>query len=125
MLIVNFAHPLTSRQLEQLAATIGGPVGEVRDVRCQADPALPFDEQAGGLIRSVGWSGNQWQTQRFIVNLPGLAPLAAALLAAIHGVAGYFPAIIRLKSAGGTPPEFILAEIVDLGMIREKSRMLR
>jgi hypothetical protein len=61
-----------------------------------------------------------------LVNLPALAPAAAALLAELHGRMGYFPAIVRIRPvAGSTPPAYEVAEIINLQAVRDAARERR
>src|SRR5438034_5973581 len=48
----------------------------------------PFAEQTRELIDSVGLSAEEWQTTPLLLNLPSLAPIAAAVLAEAHGRCG-------------------------------------
>lgn len=56
------------------------------------------------------------------VLLPGMTPLAAAVLALLHGVAGHFPAI-RFAVKGETG--FRLSEPMDLQALRTSAREIR
>ena len=68
----------------------------------------------------------QWQTEPFIVHLPALNYSAAAVLAQVHGRAGYFPPILRLRPVTGEiPPRFEVAEILNLQAMRERAREKR
>jgi hypothetical protein len=126
MLILNFSHPLTEQQLERVAALVGTPVDGVKDVGCQFDHGRPFAEQTRELIDRVGLSPEGWQTTPLLLNLPSLAAIAAALLAEVHGRAGYFPPVLRLRPvAGSVTPRFEVAEVIDLNRVREEARKLR
>lgn len=57
--------------------------------------------------------------REFQVILPGMTPLAAAVLAQLHGVAGHFPAI-RFAVKGETG--FRLSEPMDLQALRTSAR---
>lgn len=51
---------------------------------------------------------------------------APALLAELHGRMGYLPSILRLRPVGGSnPPQFEVAELLNLNEIREQARRLR
>jgi len=57
------------------------------------------------------------------VNLPSLTPIAGLLLAELHGRAGYFPAVVRLRPASGsTPPQYEVAELLNLQAVRDGAR---
>ena len=101
-------------------------MGDVKEVDTQFDQAKPFDEQAAELVESVGLSSEQWQTERILVNLPSLNTIAALLLAEMHGRMGYFPSVLRLRPvAGSAPPQFEVAEILNLQAVREQARSQR
>ena len=127
MLLLNFAHPLTPAQLEQIALAAGAnDPFDVRDIRAQFDPQQPFAPQAVALANAAGLTPAQWQTEPLLVNLPALNHIAACLLAELHGRMGYFPSIIRLRPiAGSTPPQFEFAEIINLQSMRDDSRTRR
>jgi hypothetical protein len=127
MIIVNFGHPLGDAQLAALRELLPNEqVNGIKEVRCQVDQEQSFADQAAALVEQVGFTPTDWQHTPFVVVPPGLAPLACALLACIHGRCGYFPVVVRLKPrAGSAPPVFVPAEVLDLAKLREQSRALR
>ena len=126
MLILNFSHPLTEQQLESVRALVSGPIAGVKAVACQFDHERPFAEQTRALLDGVGLSAEQWQSTPLLLNLPSLAPIAAAVLAEVHGRCGYFPPVLRLRPvAGSVPPRFEVAEVIDLNKVREEARQKR
>jgi hypothetical protein len=126
MLILNFAHPITPVQQACIAELTGQLVERVIDVPTQFDPAQPFVEQAHKLIDSAGLTSQEWQTVPLLINLPSLNVIAALVLAELHGRCGYFPAVLRLRPiAGSTPPQFEVAELLNLQSIREQARLTR
>ncbi len=126
MIILNFSHPLTHEQLNQIESLTGSAVSEVRGEMAKLDNALPFEEQIQSLVERVGLSSEEWQTTPLLVNLPGYAPAVAVLLAQLHGIMGYFPAIIRARPVvGAIPPRFEVAEVLNLQAIRQVTRSLR
>jgi hypothetical protein len=127
MLLLNFAHPLTPAHREQLAQALNTaePL-TIRDVPAQFDPQQPFAEQARALVDSAGLTPQQWQTESILVNLPSLNHIAACVLAELHGRMGYFPTILRMRPvAGSTPPQFEVAEIINLQAVRDQARTTR
>lgn len=125
MRILNFGHPFAPGVLDQIQERAGESC-DVIQVRTQADQEKGFAEQARRLVDSVGLRPDEWQTERFLVCPPGLAPLAVCVLADVHGRCGYFPACLRLKPvAGASPPQFVFAEILDLHLLRNTTRELR
>lgn len=124
MTVINFSHPITGEQLAQLEALFDSSI-VVKDVPVQVDLTKSIAEQAETIIEQVGWSANDWQTEKFIVNLPGLSTAAAALLAAIHGRCGYFPPVIVMRREEGAVPRFVISEVVNLQALRDSSRERR
>ena len=126
MVIVNFSHPLTSAQLVAIERLSGKTLERVIEVKTLYDHALPFAEQARASIEAAGLSSEEWQTLPLLINLPSLNVIAALLLAEMHGRAGYFPAVFRLRPViGVTPPQFEVAEILNLQAVRETARQRR
>lgn len=129
MIVLNFSHPLTAAHLDQLATLLDQPMpalDEVRDVPAQFDNTQPFAGQVAALVDSAGLSPRQWQTEPILINPPGLAPAAAALIAELHGRMGHFPTIMRMRPiAGVTPPQYEVAEVLDLQDVREVARVKR
>lgn len=126
MHILNFAHPLTSRQVDQISALVGSMPEEVRDVRVQFDLEQSFSQQVIRLLDDLGISTQQWQTGGWLIVLPSLNYGAAVLLAELHGRMGHFPAILRLRPvAGALVTEYDVAEIINLEAIRADARTRR
>lgn len=129
MILLNFAHPLTPAQLAALRAQLGLPADhafDLRSIATQFDPSQPFAEQSSALLSAANLSPEAWQTEAIVVNLPSLNFIAALILAELHGRMGYFPAVLRLRPIGGlTPPQFELAEVLNLQAIRDQARVAR
>jgi hypothetical protein len=126
MHLLNFAHPLTDAHLARVAELAGRPIDRVIAVPTQFDHARPFVEQTRDLLTAVGLTAHEWQTTPLLVNLPALTPIAGLLLAEVHGRTGYFPTIIRLRPvAGVTPPQFEVAELLNLQAVRDAARVRR
>ena len=126
MLLLNFGHPLTDAQLARIRELAGRDIERVVGVPTQFDHAQAFDEQIRELLATVPLSPEQWQTTPLLVNPPSLAPITAVLLAEIHGRSGYFPTIIRLRPmAGSVPPQFEVAELLNLQAVRDAARTRR
>ena len=90
------------------------------------DNERPFDEQVRDLLTTVQLTPEQWQTTPLIINPPSLAPITAVLLAEIHGRSGFFPTIIRLRPVASTmPPQFEVAELLNLQGVRDAARTRR
>jgi hypothetical protein len=126
MIILNFAHPLTSRQLDQVAALVGNVPERVEDVRSQFDLEQPFNQQIIRLLDNLDISTQQWQAGGWLIVLPSLNYAAAVLLAELHGRMGHFPTILRLRPvAGALVTEYDVAEIINLEAVRAEARTRR
>lgn len=124
--LINFSHPLTADHLEVIARLADGPVERVVDVVTRFDPARSFAEQAKETLAATSLTAIEWQTTPLLVNPPSFSPIAALVLAELHGRMGYFPAILRLRSvADTTPPRFEVAEIINLQAVRDRARQDR
>ena len=126
MIIVNFSHPLTSEHLAQVEALTSQVVERVIDRPAQFDAADPFVPQVVALVDSVALNPAEWQTLPLIVNPPSLNLIAVSLLAELHGRMGYFPPVLRLRTAAGiVPPRFEVAEVISLQDLRQQARKRR
>lgn len=125
MLVLNFSHPLTPDHLARIAEWTGQEP-RVIEVPTQFDHEQPFAEQVRELVDGVGLSPEQWQTTPLLINPPSLSLIAATLLAELHGRMGYFPAVLRLRPVpGSNPPQFEVAEIINLQAVRDTARKRR
>jgi hypothetical protein len=125
VILLNYAHPLTAEQHEQVAALLG-VVPEVRDILTQVDREVPLAQVAVGLADAAGLSPNDWQTTPLAINPPSLAPVALALLAELHGRCGYFIPILNIRPAANTLPlRYEVAEVVALQALRDVARVRR
>ena len=123
MLLLNFSHPLTRAHLESITSALGAEIAQILDLKTHFDPALPFPDQARALIDGIALSAHDWQTTPLLINPPSLSVITCVVLAELHGRMGYFPPIIRLRPvANTTPPQFEVAEIVNLQGIRDAAR---
>lgn len=126
MIIINFGHPLTAVRLQQIESSTGKQIERVIDSKNHFDESVGYYEQLLVLFDNVGLSSEEWQTLPLIVNLPPHNVIAALTLAEIHGRAGYFPTVLRLREmAGSTPREFEFAEILNLQSVRDAARQKR
>jgi len=126
MIIINFSHPLTPEHLTQIENITGQKVERVIAVKTQFDNNCPFAEQVEELVSSVGLSPQEWQTSPIVIHPPALNFIAVTLLAYLHGLMGYFPAVIRLRPVeGGVPPRYEVAEVINLQEVRDKARKVR
>ena len=126
MLLLNFGHPLTDSQLARIRELVGRDVERIIAVPTHLDHERPFDEQVRELLTTVPLTSEQWQTTPLIINPPSLAPITAVLLAEIHGRSGFFPTILRLRPVASTmPPQFEVAELLNLQGVRDAARTRR
>jgi len=126
MTLLNFGHPLTPDQLAAIEGECGQAVDRVIRAAPRFDHDQPFAPQARALVDATALAPDEWQTRPLLVNLPTHSVIAALVLAEIHGRAGYFPAIVRLRPvAGSTPPRFEFAEILNLQATRDQARAQR
>lgn len=124
-LIVNLGRPLTNEQQEQISRLLDVQISEIVEPDevppCFDDEAL-YELQVTRLVGSLGLTSEEWQTLRIVVNLPGFAPAAAALVADLHGRMGHFPHLIRLRPSPDDRTVFEVAEIMELQRIRDTAR---
>ena len=126
MLILNYAHPLTKAQREQLQPHLDQSIDEVREIPTQLDLDAPFAPQATALADAAGLTPEAWQTEPLLLVLPALNYAAAALLAELHGRMGYFPPIVRLRPVeGALPPRYEVPEVLNLQALRAAARKRR
>lgn len=125
MLLLNFAHPLTPAQLAQIAAMLGEEP-TVHDIRVQIFRERPIADVARELTDAAGLTPGEWQRLPLLINPPGLAPLAVALMAEIHGRSGHFPAMLNIRPSTSTPTtSYEVAEVVNLQAMRDQARRRR
>ncbi len=126
MIVVNFSHPLAPAQLSATETLTQEKVAQLIEVKTHFNEAQPYAEQARALVEAVGLTAAQWQQERLLINPPSLSAIAGLVLAELHGRMGYFPSIIRLRPVSGSvPPQFEVAEILNLHSVREKARLER
>ncbi|MCS7040541.1 MAG: CRISPR-associated protein Csx15 [Anaerolineae bacterium] len=126
MIVLNFAHPLTQPQLEQIEALTGQPIERIVEINSQMDPQEPLAPQVSALADRCGLSPTEWQTSPILVNPPSLNFSAVVLIAELHGRMGYFPPCVRLRPVkDALPPRFEVAEILNLQGVREAARVAR
>ncbi|GIV91195.1 MAG: hypothetical protein KatS3mg055_3713 [Chloroflexus sp.] len=126
MIVLNYAHPITTAQQEQIVALTGQSIAQLIDINSQIDQQQPLEPQIIALADAAGLTPQQWQSEEILVNLPSLNFSAAALLAELHGRMGYFPPVLRLRPiAGALPPRFEVAEILNLQVLRDEARARR
>jgi hypothetical protein len=122
MIILNFSHPISARQLETIQQISQTDVSRVIDIKVDFDHQLPFVTQLRQLLTEIELSSEAWQNERILVNPPALNVIAVLLLSELHGRRGNFPEVIRLKPAGG---QYEVAELIPLQEVRDEARKQR
>ncbi|MGB9521146.1 MAG: CRISPR-associated protein Csx15 [Anaerolineales bacterium] len=126
MILLNFSHPLTPEQMEQIQKKVNEPIEDVINIPVHFDNQQPFLNQLEELVRLLPLNAEQYQTTSLLMNPPSLNFITALLLAELHGRMGYFPPIIRMRPVeGALPPRFEVAEILNLQAVREAARKER
>lgn len=126
MILLNFAHPLTEQQLAQVQAMAGEKIDRLIEIPTQIDPQQPLASQVVALADRANLSPSEWQNAPLLVNPPSLNYVAVVLAAELHGRCGYFPAMLRLRPVPNSlPPQFEVAEIINVQFIREEARKRR
>lgn len=126
VILVNFSHPFTPKQLQQLEALSGRKIARLIEVDAQVDLQKPLAPQIAAMADRAGLTPQEWQTLPIIINPPSLNFSAVTLLAELHGRCGYFLPVMRLRPiSGSVPPRFEVAEIVNLQAVREEARFKR
>jgi len=126
MTLLNLSHPLTASHLEQIEALSGKKIAEVKNIPVHFDAAISYIEQVVALVNTIGLAPQQWQNEPILLNPPSFNFIAIALLAELHGRMGYFPPCLRLRPIKDSlPPQFEVAEILNLQEMREKARTRR
>lgn len=126
MILLNFSHPLTPAQLQQVEALTGEALARTIDLAVQFDNDQAFLPQLRALMAGLPLSAAELQTEPVLVNLPALNFIAALTLAELHGRMGYFPPVLRLRPLHDRlPPRYEVAEILNLQALREAARTAR
>ncbi len=126
MLILNFSHPMTEMQKREAEALTGQTIEEVYNIHVQFDNDVSYAQQAETLMQNLPVDGTTLQTKPILILLPSSNFIAAAVLASLHGLMGYFPAVLRISpEAGSLPPVYHAAEVLNLQAIRDKARRYR
>lgn len=124
--LLNFAHPITAAQRAQIITLAGQANLRIWDLPLSLDHHAPFAAQIAILLDGLGLTPAGWQSTPLLVNPPGFAPAAATLIAELHGRIGHFPSILRIRPvAGSNPPQYEVAEILNLQAVRDAARARR
>jgi hypothetical protein len=123
MILLNFGHPLTTGQIDQVEKLANCKISQVISIPVQIDFSMPIYPQIELLISKAGVV---FQTEPCLVNLPSHYLISAYLLASLHGLWGYFPAVLQFRPIlGSVPPRFDIGDIINLQAVRDKARTKR
>ncbi|MCX7701607.1 MAG: CRISPR-associated protein Csx15 [Gemmataceae bacterium] len=126
MIILNFGHTITDRHRQEIEALTGQKVHDVLAIPTQFDHSRSFSDQIIDLLQTIPFDAEAWQSKSILVNPPSFAAITAVLMAELHGRCGYFPPIIRFRPIPNlVPPQFEVAEIINLQEIRDAARKRR
>jgi hypothetical protein len=135
--LLNFSHPITPTQLTQIDDFLAKSetstrlkVEQVINTPVQVDlyhlAENPLEKQAEKFAEACALSSDEWQTVPLLVNLPGLSPIAACLLAEIEGRSGHLPSIGVMRPVAGAPvTQYELSAIINLQFLRSEARIRR
>jgi len=124
--ILNFLHPLTDAQRDQVAQALGVTEIEEIHILVQIGPDASMSDQIARYVDQVGWDGRAWQTRAFCVSPPGLAPAACALFAEIEGRSGHLPDYLWFeRDPASAVTRYRLREVIAPESIREAARTRR
>lgn len=122
-IVVNLsAHPLTDEQRSEIEQRtyIEEEINE--PAHCNPTNAKDYIQK---LFDRIGLTLEEWNTKSIILVLPGLAPLAANVLAHVHGIKGGFPKVLWLAPHPDDRARYTVGSIVDLQAIRDHAREKR
>ena len=126
MIILNFSHPLTQEQVNQIEEISEQKVEQIIENEVQFDVQVPFLPQMEKVMAKLTLTPAQWQTEAILINLPALNTIAALMLTELHGRMGYFPPVLRLRAVQGSlPPKYEVAELLNLQAVRDAARSQR
>jgi len=126
VIVINFSgHPLTTIQQKQLRDRFGFHIEELIELPVHFDTQEDLKPQVKKWIEEVGLAPEEWSEENIILILSGLAPVAAAILATIHGLRGGFPRIMVIYQAPNDRTQYEVAQVVDLQALRDMGREIR
>ena len=126
MILLNFSHPITPEQQEQVETLIGQKIEKIIHLPVQFDHGQPYLPQLTLVMEKLALAPQELQSAPIIVNLPSFNAISALVLAELHGRMGYFPPIVRMRPVeGAIPPRYEAAEILNLQTVRDTARTRR
>jgi len=130
-LLINYSHRFHDAHRAEDKGILGSDdLDRVPEAQVRIDVDQPLAPMIMVLVaeteRLTGLDARGWQTEALLINLPALNYAAAALLAHLHGLMGYWPTILRVRPvANTTPRRFEVAELLDLDALRAQAREQR
>ena len=128
MIILNFSHPLTDYQKEQIRKKLSMPVSEWKKSKIvRVDCYINIDRSLPSQINKIldGLPAKVWH-QHIAFVPPPIAHSAILIMISIRERCGYYPQSIRIKrEKKSLPPQYVVAEVIDLNSFRETSRAKR
>jgi len=122
MIIVNFSHPFSTEQLDQLEDVLGAPPERIINVPVKLGLGGTDDDLLGRvaqLLRQIDLTPLQWRQEDIAINLPRHNLITAIVLAMLRVMMGYWPPILRMRPVpGAQPPRFEVASCLDLATVR-------
>lgn len=126
MIMPNFSYPLNYAHITRMEPLTSRTVEREIEIHSEIDPQQPSVPQLVPLANQAGLSPAEWQTLPMLVNPPSLNFVTVTLLAELHARCGYFPAHLRMRPQSGViPPQYEVAEILDLQAVRNAARQRR
>ncbi len=126
LVILNFSHPLPPVQQARVADLAGGMrVDGYLEVPVHLDRSADIAAQISSIVGETGLTSEDWQTRPIVVVLPGLAEAAAALLAHLHGITGYFVTVAMTARRPGLAQTYEVTQLVSLQDLRDGARQQR
>lgn len=114
MYILNFSHPLTEQNLNetrQILTCLADEPITVINIPVQIDRSVPIGKAAKELLTDIPWEAIGDQV--LLVNPPGLAPAAVALMEALsaYGVTSWLN-IRPVNAVAGVATRYEVAEVI-------------
>jgi hypothetical protein len=126
MYLLNFSHPLTEKQNEQITTLTGLTIEKTFEIPVQVVQNAPLVPQVVEIIGKIELDSRQWQTVPLLINLPGYSPVAACILAEVEGRSGYLPSVLKLRPVEkALVTEYEVSEIINLKALRDEARKRR
>lgn len=123
--LLNFAHPITSEQQQQIEKILGKRIDLAigKHIFANFDDVEPYEPQSVALAERVGFTATEWQTLPLLINPPSFVPGALCLLSELHGRMRHFPTILRLRPVTKDGSRvYEVAEIINLQEVRDRAR---